>query len=121
MRGYLNEETKEVTPINQIKAEQIGLPDYDVEQCWDGKLYLKGYAPEKPAPTYEEQKEARAIAYQQEVDPITCHIQRLEDEEQTPEIEQEIADLKQERSEKVEEIKERYPYPEETQDAIKEG
>lgn len=62
-------------------------------------------------PTKEEQKEARSIAYQQEVDPITCHINRLSDEEQTPEIEQEIAGLKAERSAKVEEIKERYPYP----------
>jgi len=61
-------------------------------------------------------KELRAEAYQQEVDPITCHIQRLEDEEQTPEIEQEIADLKTERSDKVEEIKERYPYPVEESD-----
>lgn len=111
MRGYLNEETKEVTPINQIKAEELGLPDYDVEQAYDNKLYLKGYAPEPPPPTEEEQRQKRAYAYQQEVDPITCHIQRLEDEEQTPEIEQEIADLKQKRSAKVEEIKERYPYP----------
>ena len=75
--------------------------------------YLESVPNEHPAPTKEEQKEARAFAYQQEVDPITCHIQRLEDEEQTPEIEQEIADLKLERTDKVEEIKERYPYPEE--------
>lgn len=67
--------------------------------------------PEPPAPTEEEQRKNRELAYTQEVDPITCHIQRLADEEQTPEIEQEIAELKQERSDKVEEIKERYPYP----------
>lgn len=65
-------------------------------------------------PTKEEQKENRANAYQQEIDPITSHISRLKDEEQTPEIEQEIEDLKQERDEKVEEIKARYPYPEES-------
>ena len=75
--------------------------------------YLESVKNEHPTPTKEEQSEKRALAYKQEVDPITCHIQRLQDEEQTPEIEQEIADLKQERSEKVEEIKERYPYPEE--------
>ena len=79
----------------------------DYEQ-YNGEYLLKS---EIPAPTKEEQSEKRALAYQKEVDPITCHIQRLEDEEQTPEIEQEIADLKQERSDKVEEIKERYPYP----------
>lgn len=62
-------------------------------------------------PTKEEQSAKREIAYVDEVDPITCHINRLKDEEQTPEIEQEIEALKQERSVKVEEIKERYPYP----------
>lgn len=76
----------------------------------DNGDYLESVPNEHPAPTEEEQREKRSIAYQQEVDPITCHIQRLEDEEQTPEIEKEIADLKQERSAKVEEIKERYPY-----------
>lgn len=73
--------------------------------------YLESVQNEHPAPTKEEQTKNRATAYKAEVDPITCHIQRLEDEEQTPEIEQEIADLKKERSEKVEEIKELYPYP----------
>lgn len=79
----------------------------DYEQ-YKGEYLLKS---EIPAPTKEEQSEKRAEAYRQEVDPITCHIQRLGDEEQTPEIEQEITELKTERSEKVEEIKERYPYP----------
>lgn len=73
--------------------------------------YLESVPNEHPAPTHDEISEMRAEAYRQEVDPITCHIQRLQDEEQTPEIEQEIAELKQERSSKVEEIKERYPYP----------
>lgn len=84
----------------------------DYEQ-YNGEYLLKE---DVPAPTQEEQSEKRAAAYQQEVDPITCHIQRLQDEEQTPEVEQEIADLKQERSDKVDEIKERYPYPEEEED-----
>lgn len=73
--------------------------------------YLESVPNEHPAPTEEEQRQKREFAYTQEVDPITCHISRLADEEQTPEIEQEIAELKQERSAKVEEIKERYPYP----------
>lgn len=76
---------------------------------------LESVKNEHPAPTYDEVSQMRADAYRIEVDPITCHIQRLEDEEQTPEIEQEIAELKQERSDKVEEIKERYPYPEEVE------
>lgn len=73
--------------------------------------YLESVPNEHPAPTEEEQRKNRELAYTHEVDPITCHIQRLSDEEQTPEIEQEIAELKKERSEKVQEIKERYPYP----------
>lgn len=79
----------------------------DYEQ-YNGEYLLKS---EIPAPTEEEQRQKREQAYTLEVDPITCHISRLADEEQTPEIEQEIAELKQERSAKVEEIKQRYPYP----------
>jgi len=83
----------------------------DIVYGYDNKLYLKSECPSQPAPTEEEQRQKREVAYTKEVDPITCHINRLKDEEQTPEIEQQIAELKQERSEKVEEIKERYPYP----------
>ena len=61
-------------------------------------------------PTEEEQRQNRANAYQQEVDPITSHIQRLRDMEQTPEIIAEIEQLIAERDAKVEEIKQRYPY-----------
>ena len=67
--------------------------------------------PEPLPPTEEEQRENRAFAYQQEVDPITSHIQRLRDEEQTEEIITEIEQLMAERTAKVEEIKARYPYP----------
>lgn len=67
--------------------------------------------PEPLPPTKEEQERNRANAYQQEVDPITSHIQRLRDMEQTEEIIAEIEQLKLERDAKVEEIKARYPYP----------
>ena len=67
--------------------------------------------PEPLPPTEEEQRENRANAYQQEVDPITSHIQRLRDMEQTEEIIAEIEQLKLERDAKVEDIKARYPYP----------
>ena len=69
-------------------------------------------------PTDEEQKENRARAYQAEVDPITSHIQRLRDEEQTEETIAKINELIEERNAKVEEIKERYPYMENTDDEI---
>lgn len=65
--------------------------------------------PEPPIPTEEQQRQKRAFAYQQEVDPITSHIQRLRDI--TPLPEEEIAELILERDAKVEEIKQLYPYP----------
>lgn len=110
----VNDKTKECEVgigTNTEFYKSIGMTEIDVEQAYNGVWYVKGYAPEEPAPTEEEQRKNREQAYTQEVDPITCHIDRLKDEEQTPEIEQEIAELKQERSAKVEEIKERYPYP----------
>lgn len=110
----INEETKQCEVglgTNTEFYKSIGMTEMDVEEAYDGNWYLAGYAPEEPAPTEEEQRQKREAAYTQEVDPITCHISRLADEEQTPEIEKEIAELKQERSDKVEDIKRRYPYP----------
>ena len=110
----INEQTKECEVgigTNSEFYKSMGMSEMDVEQAYNGSWYVAGYAPEEPAPTEEEQRQKREVAYTKEVDPITCHIQRLADEEQTPEIEQEIAELKQERSDKVEEIKQRYPYP----------
>ena len=75
---------------------------------YNGEYLLKS---EIPAPTHDEQSEKRAEAYRNEVDPITSHIQRLRDEEKTPEIEAEINQLIAERAEVVTSIKERYPYP----------
>lgn len=78
--------------------------DYDQ---YNGEYLLRS---EIPAPTHEEQVEKRAVAYQAEVDPITAHIQRLRDMEQTGEIIAEIAELITERDTRVAEIKNRYPY-----------
>ena len=79
--------------------------DYDQ---YNGEYLLKS---EMPAPTEEEQSKKREQAYENEVDGITAHIQRLRDKEQTPEIVAEIEQLIAERDEKVAAIKERYPYP----------
>lgn len=78
--------------------------DYDQ---YNGEYLLKS---EMPLPTNDEQAENRRQAYLTEVDPITAHINRLKDEEQTEEIIAEIEQLKAERSAKVIEIKERFPY-----------
>ena len=110
----INEETKQCEVgmgTNAQFYESLGMSKMDVGQAYNGAWYVEGYLPE---PTKKEQSEKRATAYQQEVDPITAHIQRLRDEEEPDE--EEIADLIEERNQKVEEIKERYPYPEEVQD-----
>ena len=85
---------------NHILHYEIQETDEALLACYDEPL----------PPTDEEQRAKRALAYQQEVDPITSHIQRLRDEEQTEEILAEIEELKVERAQKVQEIKERYPY-----------
>lgn len=77
----------------------------DYEQ-YNGEYLLKE---DTPAPTIEEQKEKRAQAYLLEVDQITAHIQRERDEAEPDE--KKIAALIEERNQKVQEIKERYPYP----------
>lgn len=77
---------------------------------------------QNPAPTPpsdEEIKEMRARAYAEEVDCITAHIQRLRDTDpMTQEVEEEINELIAERAAKVEEIKQRYPYNEESDENI---
>ena len=111
----INEENKacEVGLGTNVKFYQsIGMTEMDVEQAYDGQWYVDGYAPVKPEPTKEEIQALRSEAYKAEVDPITCHIQRLGDEEMTTsELEAEIRALIEERKAKVEEIKARYPYP----------
>lgn len=106
-----NQETKQCdvglgTNVKFYKS--IGMVEMDVEQAYNGSWYIVGYVPEKPAPTEEEQRQARANAYLQEVDPITAHIQRLRDEDGQ---EEKIAELIEQRKQKVDEIKQLYPYP----------
>lgn len=86
-----------------IEDTEHNIEDY---AQYEGEFLLKE---EIPAPTEEEQRQKRAEAYLVEVDPITAHIQRLRDEEDT---EDEVAELIKERALKVEEIKQRYPYSE---------
>lgn len=52
----INENTKECLIINQIEAQKQGLQNMEVEFGYDGKMYLKGYAPQK---TLEELKQEK--------------------------------------------------------------
>lgn len=65
-------------------------------------------------------EETRAGLYAAKVDPITAHINRLRDEELTPEIAAEIALLVEKRKLLVEEIKTQHPYPAEPVEEIEE-
>ena len=118
----INEEIKacEVGLGTDFKFYQSnGMEEMDVELAYNGSWYLTGYTPKKPEPTDEEQRQARANAYAVEVDPVTAHIQRLRDTNPiTEEVEQEIAKLIAERSTKVAEIKQRYPYSEDTNEVL---
>ena len=85
--------------------------DDEVEMGFDNDWYVKEHTPAKPEPTKGEQSANREREYTQYVDPITSHITRLKDEEQTPNVITEIEELKLKRTAKVEEIKVKYPYP----------
>ena len=53
-----NEETKEVSVglgTNEQLYKSIGMTEMEVEQAYNGTWYLKGYAPQKPEPTPQEQ------------------------------------------------------------------
>ena len=52
----INEETNECLIINQIEAKKQGLQDMEVEFSYDGKAYLKGYAPQKPLEELKQKK-----------------------------------------------------------------
>lgn len=88
---------------------------YEIQETEDALLAVYN---EPLPPTKEEQQKARAEAYRLEKDPITCQINSLRDEEQTPEIIAEIASLVEERKAKVDEIKQRYPYPAEESEEV---
>jgi hypothetical protein len=79
-------------------------------QGYDGKWYIEGTEPEKPAPTYEEVQQARANAYEAEVDPLMSQYNRKKTFNLFEEGEE--AELLAKIEAKVEEIKARYPYPE---------
>lgn len=93
--------TCENIEITKEVFENISLYAYQ-----NGEIVYVG----EPIPTDDEQKQNRAAAYQAEVDPITAHIERLRDEAEPDEAK--IAELIAERTKKVEEIKQRFPYKE---------
>ena len=78
-------------------------------QGYDGKWYIEGTEPEKPAPTAEEVKQARADAYASEVDPLMSEYNRKKTFNLFEGNEE--AELLAKIEAKAAEIKARYPYP----------
>lgn len=100
-----SEDREEIENIKEIAGiTEIRETDEPVERI-DGEFFVGNDN------IKNKMSDMRALAYTAEVDPITSHIQRLRDAEQTPEIVAEIEELKAERDAKVAAIKERYPYP----------
>ena len=52
----INKDTKECLIINQIEAKKQGLQDMEVEFGYNGKAYLKGYAPQKSLEDLKKEK-----------------------------------------------------------------
>lgn len=78
--GYLYanvDESHKLIIINQIDAQEQGLPLVEFEQGYDGELYEKGYAPTQPKEEQNEIiKQTRASLYEKLVDPLHAEKQR---------------------------------------------
>lgn len=71
----INEETKQCEVglgTNSKFYQSIGMTEIEVEQAYDGQWYLQGYAPEKPAPTYEEVDKMREDYRKEHIDSKTA-------------------------------------------------
>ena len=102
------QEIQTLDPVERV------LTDKEFEGLKDGSLIIKdGEIIAKPAPTRLEIEEIRRSLYIAHKDPLTCQIESLKDEEQTPEIVAEIEALKVKRANVVLDIKTKNPSPEE--------
>lgn len=113
-RGKFTIKDNQLEEIKTFNDGQKVISDEELEGLNNGTLIIiDNEIVEKPAPTKEEISEIRKQLYTNLVDPITAHINRLKDEEQTDEVIAEIEALKVERSKIVAKIKEENPYPNE--------
>lgn len=112
----INNETKlcEVGSGTNAKFYQsIGMTEQEVEQGYDGKWYLSGYAPKKPEPTVEEQNEAirqtRESLYRSTSDYL-----KADYDEAVARGAENVEELKQKWLESKDKIREENPYIEES-------
>lgn len=104
----IKEETKEVSiALGSNPPEDY--TEMDVEQGYDGNWYVEGYAPEKPAPTYEEIDQLREDYRKEHIDSKTAmRSRKMANGTWTDELEQEYLELD---AKVTEYIEKRYPYP----------
>ena len=109
-----DQETKEVRVgdgTNTAFYESIGMTEMDVEQAYDGRWYVEGFVPSKPAPTYEEIDQLRIQYRKEHIDDKTiARMRKTANGTWTEEDEQAYLLLD---SEVTAYIEENYPYPEE--------
>lgn len=80
----------------------------DIVEAWDGTLWLKGHA---PSPTYEDIRMLRQQAFVDEADPLRYNYE--EDSARYGENSEQAVASKEVWLAKKDEIRERYPYPNE--------
>jgi hypothetical protein len=88
----------------------LTIEESETEKAYDGSLWEKGYAPEKPAPTHEEISALREQAYVKEVD--TLHAEKQRKMVLGTWTEEDEAEYVAQVKVRSEDIANRYPYPE---------
>lgn len=105
----INEDTKECLIINQIEAKQQGLQEMEVEFSYDGKAYLKGYAPQKPQELINQEKIAEYQKYLTDTDYVVIKISEAMingNQQQIDELKSKYADVITNRDNKRKQINE---------------
>ena len=110
----INEKTKQCEVGLGTNAEfykSIGMTEMEVELAYNGSWYVAGYAPEKPAPTWEEIDKLREQYREEHIDTRTkARVRKMANGTWT---EQDEADYLALDAEVTAYIEENYPYPEE--------
>lgn len=89
--------------------KSLGMTEMNVDEAYDGQWYVEGYAPEKPAPTYEEVDQMRIEYRKEHIDDRTiARMRKTANGTWTEEDEQEYLALD---AEVTAYIEEHFPYP----------
>ena len=105
----LNQETKEVsialgTNIKFYKS--IGMTEMEVEEAYNGKWYIKGYAPEKPVDIQNKERVAELKRFLSSTDYVACKLIETIDESEFQDLKEKYKDVLKQRREARAEINE---------------